>query len=271
MAQIRRKIIIGSNGNIALRLKQQYRDAEVVPRNKFLSWQHPQDLKSTFKKENYDIYLAIGVLSKLAPKQILERVNVEIPQLIAEIIQGTQSRMITFGSIMELDEEICNTNAYIASKKQLSEQLKSSMEREHFLHLRLHTLYGGKKLHSEMFLGQLFSAIRTKSTFYMSGGQQIREYHHIDDDLCALSLFLLNGYNGVREVTHNEVFTLKELAMAVLAHFKMSELLVVGEVETPSFEVFKPLGIKDELLNDLDFRPTLEGIIKDFNHRLESP
>jgi hypothetical protein len=72
-------------------------------------------------------------------------------------------------------------------------------------------------------------------------------------------------------VTHNEVFTLKELAMAVLAHFEMSELLVVGEVETPSFEVFKPLGIKDELLNYLDFRPTLEGIIKDFNQRLESP
>jgi len=99
LAQSRRKIIIGSNGNIALRLKQQYRDAEVVPRSKFLSWQHPQDLKGTFKKENCDIYLAIGVLSKLAPKQILERVNVEIPQLIAEIIQGTQSRMITFGSV----------------------------------------------------------------------------------------------------------------------------------------------------------------------------
>ena len=256
----RKKVIIGSNGNIARQLKEQFPDAMVIDRRQFEFWDNPNELRTIFKDEPIEIYVAIGILSSKSKISELERVNVQIPKLIADSIKGTDSRIVTFGSIMEKDQRICSSNPYIHTKKKLSEYLQSNLQEDEFLHLRLHTLYGGKKLNSEMFLGQLFISIKNGTEFLMSSGRQIREYHHIEDDLKAMELLQVNGHIGIQEISHGEVFTLIEIAEQVLYYFDAPKLLIAGKMEEPSAEIFSPLGIRSKTLKEFQFRPTIKSI-----------
>lgn len=253
-------MIIGSNGNVAIQLKEQFPDAVVINRRQFEFWNYPNELRTMFKDEPVEIYVAIGILSSQSKTSELERVNVQIPILIAGAIKGTDSRIVTFGSIIKKDQNICSSNPYIHTKKKLSKYLQNNLQEDEFLHLRLHTLYGGKKLNSEMFLGQLFISIKDGTEFLMSSGPQIREYHHIEDDLKAMELLQVNEHKGIQEISHGEVFTLIEIAEQVLYYFDAPQLLIAGKKEEPSAEIFSPLGFRSKTLEDFQFRPTLKSI-----------
>jgi len=256
----RKKVIIGSNGNIARQLKEQFPDAVVINRRQFEFWDNPNELRTIFRDEPIEVYVAIGILSSKSKISELERVNLQIPKLIADAIKGTDSRIVTFGSIMEKYQNICSSNPYIHTKKKLSEYLQDNLQEDEFLHLRLHTLYGGKKLNSEMFLGQLFISIKDGTEFLMSSGRQIREYHHIEDDLKAMELLQANGHKGIQEISHGEVFTLIEIAEQVLYYFDAPQLLIAGKMKEPSAEMFSPLGNRNNTFNKFQFRPTIKGI-----------
>ena len=260
LKQVRKKIIIGKNGNISIELQKSFPLALVIPGMEYKYWDDSNQLKKMFAGEPYDIYAAIGIVSSKAEPTNLERVNFHIPQKIADIIKGTDSRIITFGSIMEKDEKIVRSNAYIGTKKKLSEYLKENLQEKNFLHVRLHTLYGGQNLNPEMFLGQLFHAIKHKTEFQMSSGNQFREYHHIVDDLRALSLLDEENYLGIQEISHEEVFTLRELAEKALYHFDLLDLLIIGKREDPLNEILTPLGKRIKLLENFKFRPSIAGI-----------
>jgi nucleoside-diphosphate-sugar epimerase len=257
----RKKIIIGSNGNLAIQLKNQYKDAQVIGRREYLAWQKSSDIHNSLKLESCDIFVTIGVRSSEANSELLELINFTIPILIAEAISSSNSRIITFGTIMEKKPEFCDVNFYVESKYRLSSYLKNNVNPQTYLHLMLNTLYGGSKIHPDMFLGQLFRAIEKHSTFIMSSGKQLREYHHIDDDISALNVFLRNDICGVQEISHGECVTLEELARQVLAYFNLEDLLVLGKIDTSKMEIYEPLGIRHFLLRDLIFRPSIDGVI----------
>jgi hypothetical protein len=267
----RKTYIIGSNGNLALSLKKSIPAAIVVPRSEYMKWSKSSDLETLIAKRNSDIYVAIGVLSKDADMRTLNHVNIEIPKLIAQGIIGTSSRVITYGSIMEKHPGIVSTNPYIASKKYLSEYLIKNVDYLSFLHLRMHTLYGGERIHPHMFLGQLFNSVSTSSKFSMSSGAQLREYHHIEDDLLAGSELLSKNFLGVQEVSHGELLTLKQVATAVLSHFHKSGLLDYGKLDSPDCEVFESLSELNPALRDINFRKTIPGIIEYFSEQLDRP
>jgi hypothetical protein len=258
--QNRKVVVIGSSGNISLQLQKNFPLASIISRRQYDCWENASQLSAIFKDQLCDIYVAIGVLSSKAKISELVRVNLQIPKLVAESIKGTESRVITFGSIMEKEERIFSSNAYIGTKKKLSEFLLGNLHEKNFLHLRLHTLYGGSKLNTEMFLGQLFRAIKYRSKFQMSSGRQVREYHHIEDDLKALELLQSQGYTGIQEISHEEAFTLKEIAKQVFDHFEVPDLLVVGGKEDSLAEIFSPIGKRTNALRDFHFRPSIEGI-----------
>ena len=269
MKQVRNKIIIGKNGNISIELQKRFPLALVIPGMEYKYWDDSVQLKEMFAGEPHDIYMAIGIVSSKAEPKNLERVNFHIPQKIADIIKGTDSRIVTFGSIMEKDQKIVRSNTYIGTKKKLSEYLRENLQEKNFLHTRLHTLYGGQNLNPDMFLGQLFYAIKNKTEFHMSSGNQFREYHHIADDLRALSLLDEENYVGIQEISHEEVFTLRELAEKALYHFGLPELLMIGKREDPLNEILTPLGKRIMLLENFKFRPSIAGIISYLEDCLE--
>lgn len=257
----REKLILGSRGNLALRLKERFSDAITIPRSEFLNWSTPDDILKVLQDRDVDIYVAVGIISKHATKQDLERVNLGIPKLVSEAIRDTNSRLITFGSIMEKSKKICEENPYINTKYRLSTYLEDKLPSEAFLHLRMHTLYGGAKPNTEMFLGQLFESIKNRANFSMTSGKQVREYHHIDDDIDAIEVLMTKGCRGVQEITHGEALKLFEIANKVLQHFKLGEMLRVGEITEIPSEIFSPIGVKSAELHEVNFRPSIEGII----------
>lgn len=269
MKQVRNKIIIGKNGNIAIELQKNFPHALIIPGMEYNYWDDSVQLKKVFASEPNDIYVAIGIVSSKAETKNLERVNFHIPQKIADIIKGTDSRIFTFGSIMEKDRKIAQSNAYIGTKEKLSKYLKENLQEKNFLHVRLHTLYGGHNLNPEMFLGQLFFAIKNKTEFQMSSGNQFREYHHIVDDIRALNLLDEANHSGIQEISHEEVFTLRELAEKALYHFDLLDSLVIGKREDPSNEILTPLGKRIKLLENFKFRPSIAGIISYLEDCLE--
>lgn len=269
MKQVRNKIIIGKNGNIAIELQKSFPLALIIPGMEYRYWDDSVQLKKVFASEPNDIYVAIGIVSSKAETKNLERVNFHIPQKIADIIKGTDSRIFTFGSIMEKDRKIAQSNAYIGTKEKLSKYLKENLQEKNFLHVRLHTLYGGQNLNPEMFLGQLFYAIRNKTEFQMSSGNQLREYHHVVDDIRALNLLDDENHSGIQEISHEEVFTLRELAEKALYHFGLLDSLIIGKREDPSNEILTPLGKRIKLLENFKFRPSIAGIISYLEDCLE--
>lgn len=260
MSANRNKVIVGRNGNLANQLKTRYPDARVISRDEYLSWDNVSDIHKILDSQSTDIFLAIGITSSKASTQDLELMNYRIPSLIAKAISIGNSRIITFGTIMEKKPELSKNNPYVASKRRLNLFLQNNLRPESYLHLLIHTLYGGKKVNPHMFLGQILSAIGTKSAFHMSSGRQVREYHHIDDDLRATELLLDNKLNGIQEISHCESFSLEKIAKTIFSHFNLRDKLFIGETSSNK-EIFKPIGIRHPLLKEFNFQPSLPGII----------
>ena len=269
MIDNREKIIIGHNGNLAKKLKDRYPNARVITSKEYLTWNKVLDVKKLKDAETTDIFVAIGIVSRRANAQDLELINYKIPTLIASAVPSTDLRIITFGTIMEKNLQLSAKNPYVASKNRLSLYLQNNLEPQSYLHLLINTLYGGYRLNPEMFLGQLFTSIKTNSRFNMSDGRQVREYHHIEDDLSALELFLEKKVGGIQEISHGESFHLEEIARQVLLHFNMEEKLMLGAFNSPTEEIYEPIGVKNLLLKEISFRPTIDGIISYINQQLD--
>jgi nucleoside-diphosphate-sugar epimerase len=167
--------------------------------------------------------------------------NLEFPERVVSAFQNFQNRFLTFGTIMEHFTKLCAQNSYLNSKLKLSQWvMKHSKTAETpgtFLHLRLHTLYGGiPKPH--MFLGQIIQSIRTDTPFEMSSGEQLREYHHVDD-IAASVVHLLEQewiWAPLLEMNSGEPLKLVDLAKTVFKAFGKEKLLKVGSLIRSNYE-----------------------------------
>lgn len=268
MIENQKRIIIGSKGNLARALQYIYPDARVIPRQQYLSWRNTSDVKDSINFEKVNVFVAIGIVSNNAHEEDLDLVNYKIPALIANAISHSCSRIITFGTIMEKYINVTKTNRYVESKYRLNLFLQNNLSSENYSHFLIHTLYGGKRINSDMFLGQLFNSVRLRSRFSMSNGSQVREYHHIDDDVTAINYCLKNNLGGVQEISHGESISLREIALSVLTHFNLTNILAIGELETPESEIYEPIGIKNSYVENIYFRPSIAGIISYFDEQL---
>ena len=95
-------------------------------------------------------------------------------------------------------------------------------QKRRILHCRLHTLYGGEPK-DHMFLGQIVNAIRSNSVFSMSSGEQLREYHHVDDIAESLATIVNSDWSlwsPILEINSGQPLKLLDLAMAIFNAFK---------------------------------------------------
>lgn len=202
-----------------------------------------------------------GLTNPRLSKQLLIEVNFELPKNLLNFSREEEIELITFGSIMENNPVLCQENPYLLTKEMYFKHFSHTMNSDSKqLHVQLHTLYGGSKIHPHMFLGQMFKAIQEGNDFKMTNGLQWREYHHVADEIQALNRIISTKSNGVVEISHNEKLTLRSIAEFVFSEFNILSRLKVGELPSPDFEqyIMELNQVQEKPITG--FRPTLTGI-----------
>ena len=111
-----------------------------------------------------------------------------------------------------------------------------------------------------MFAGQMFEALVRKERFRMSGGAQLREYHHVHDIAASIWSFLSgDGQDQMIELSSGEPIRLRDLASAVFKYFNETDLLEVGSKIHSQGEVFESIYQRSPYL--AANRDPIEGVV----------
>lgn len=205
------------------------------------------------------VLVGAGLLDPALPRAEHQRVNVELPRRIIEGACEAGMRVITFGTVMERLLE--HPNAYVATKAELGRLAADrAAAGDPVLHIQLHTLYGVGEPVPFMFLGQLCSALREGRPFEMSPGRQLREYHHVHDDVAAIHALIEVGASGVVPLSHGAPCTLRQLADYVFTSVKRGELLRIGARPEPPDDNYATVLERPLTLEHIHFRPALQGV-----------
>lgn len=220
-----------------------------------------------------DWILATGIVDPKADANRLRRVNAALPTRLYQILcedgahrsQGPAShRFVTFGSVLENRDDIARSNPYIASKRELLQSWRSLSPQGAvpWIHVQLHTLYGGGVPHPFMFLGQMYAALKQRRPFAMSQGNQFREYHHADDIAACLSAILedLEAGPKLEDLSSGRPVRLRDLAERIFGHFGVPDLLEVGALSAENAEVYEPCYQPSKYL--VTCRDPAQGIIE---------
>ena len=270
-------IIIGSQGRLGQALKHFYAEGDPlrIKRKIYQEWWREgktDEIKWFFEKFNNPLttlFITSGILNPKAPSEDLLKINFLLPRNIIKALAGSQIKIVTFGTIMEVLVE--TDNPYVQSKISLCNFITQYVPAIHnCLHVRLHTLYGGGQPNSFMFLGQILSALQTNSEFHMSKGHQFREYHHIEDDVAAIHKYINMAQKGVINLNHGRAIPIKVLAEKIFSAFSKSHLLNIGSVPTTNTELFNKIFEKENLLQDHCFRDTVPSVIEYMNKHLKT-
>lgn len=204
----------------------------------------------------------VGILDPHKSQSQIEALNVDFPLRLFNAIQPLDGKLATFGTILEEFPDLCKPNPYLASKLKLGKTLMSmgSENTSTFAHFRLHTWYGGLNLHPHMFLGEIVKAINSNEKFKMSSGMQLREYHHIEDDVSCIMKLLEHNAGGVLQISHGGAKPISEIAENIFSYFHKESLLQINPKSEPPNENlsirFQPLK---EISNQL-FRPLFPNL-----------
>ena len=266
-------LVVGRNGNLSLALQRifQDKDIRVVGSDIAHNWSTDEGVKKIEKdldKLGIEPNLILNAAGEVDPKansSKLSNLNFNLPKNLEVYARSCGIKLVTFGTILENLENLAVSNPYLASKRQYLEHFQKVVPgKSHSLHVQIHTWYGLNKPHMHMFLGQIFQSLKTNEPFKMSAGNQLREYHYVYDDLKALQFLMDQEFSGIIQINHGEILSLKEIAFTLFKSFDALHLLKIGSLKTPAHEVivkkFNPIGI----LESVEFKPTLPGLIDDF-------
>jgi len=260
--------LIGGRGRLGQAIARQYAADDIVSleREVYQHWGEPgaqADVAAYFAPwagTGATIFVTSGLLDPKLPAEALWQVNVELPRNIIEGAAALGLRVITFGTVMEA--LLAARNPYVNSKAALGEFAAArAAEGAPVTHVRVHTLYGGGLPSRFMFLGQILDALDNGAPFRMTQGKQLREYHHVDDDACAIRMLAETGVNGVLDLSHGAPLSLRELAGAVFEAFGAAGQLQVGTLPEPSEENYNTVFARHPMLERASFRDTLPALV----------
>lgn len=267
--------ILGSTGQIGNELSNFFYDVKTIkiPQNIYRNWSNPErvsEISKYFTNNNIEqdsmIFISCGILDPKSSKMDLMNANFHIPHNIIKALREIRPKIITFGSIFEKFAE--NQNLYISSKHRLSSFIESQVSSgSNLLHLRLHTIFGIQKPKPFMFLGQILDSLNQNTFFKMTSGLQLREYHHVTDEVKAIARIASSASLGITEINHGQPLTLKEIAENIFKNVGKSELLKIGGLQDNTHENYFQKLPKSEFASDIVFRdsiPALTEYIKNF-------
>lgn len=260
--------VIGGRGRLGQAIIASYPNDNVISINRHIYqdwWQNDsQDKISHFfepwSDSNSIVFVTAGILDPRISQEEHLKVNYLLPRHLIEGATKVGLRVVTFGTVME--RLIANKNPYIYSKAMLGNYVSDFSAAEKLaVHLRVHTLYGIGQPSPFMFLGQIYHALRNQVVFEMSPGNQLREYHHIDDEVRAIGVLVEAETNGILDLSHGEPVSLKAIASYIFKAFNAESLLRVGALQEPKEENYGTVFQRSDLLLKIEFRKTLPAIV----------
>lgn len=262
--------IIGGSGRLGSALTKAYCSEAIIvlPRSVYCDWiiaEQSYCVKNYFKKyQNYDItiFITSGLLDPTLPLEKLLSVNYWLPKNVIEGTSLYKARTITFGTVME--SLMPTVNNYITSKVKFLKSLEAldlSNNCDRYLHIQIHTLYGIGRPNSFMFLGQILKALQNDKPFTMTSGLQLREYHHIEDDVKAIRLLEQSGCKGILDLSHGKPVSLLKVANYIFEGFGSQHLLKVGILPSTESENFTKTYKALNIFESVQFRETLPSIL----------
>ncbi|ATM93996.1 ADP-glyceromanno-heptose 6-epimerase [Yersinia frederiksenii] len=258
--------VIGGRGRLGNAICKSYlpEDITSLDRSIYANWWNiacQDDISRYFEartKPGSLIFITAGILDPKLAQEAHLNVNYLLPKNIIEATSHLGLKVVTFGTIME--ELVSTKNAYIESKSMLSNFI-SELSDVNTLHIRIHTLYGNGLPSPSMFLGQLYSALKNRSIFKMSSGNQLREYHHIDDDVAAIHTLINKKIHGIFNLNHGKPVKLKDIASYVFEKLFSEELLSIGAYPEPKYDNYHIISHRPIELDEVEFRETLPNIL----------
>ena len=217
--------------------------------------------------KNATVINALGITDPKASIEDLEELNSLLPSRILRTLGNLDMKLITFGSILESNTTLASVNSYLKSKQDFFNRIQASPSTKNHLHLQLHTIYGSERSHRHMFIEQIFRSLRNKSEFVMSTGFQVREYHHIHDEVSAVIALIEKGHYGVLQLNAGNAIPINALATAVFNDFKQADLLKFNPA-LDGVEVFNIYYQKNPHLQFMSFRDPILGVIEYLKNKL---
>ncbi len=266
--------VIGGRGRLGQAINASYKEDNPisVDRAIYQSWwaKGTQDDVSRFfepwANSGGTVFVTAGILDPRISQEDHLRVNYLLPKHIIEGATKLGINVVTFGTVME--SLLANKNPYIQSKAALGRHVSDiSAFNPRVAHLRVHTLYGLGRPSSFMFLGQVFHALMNQTVFEMTQGKQLREYHHIDDEVQAIRTLVKLGANGVIDLNHGKPVTLNELASFIFNAFNAKKLLRIGALPEPKEENYSTVFDCPDLLRAITFREALPAVVNYLTER----
>lgn len=258
--------VIGSRGRLGNAIYQSYPKERItaLDRSVYENWggsSYRNEISRYFEKivkPDSIIFIAAGLLDPKLSQEAHLNVNYLLPKHIIEATSHLGLKVVTFGTIME--ELVSTQNAYINSKTMLGNYI-SNLSNINALHIRIHTLYGVGLPSPFMFLGQLYNSLKNESIFKMSPGNQLREYHHIDDEVEAIHTLINNNANGCFNLSHGQSVKLKDIANYIFKEFHLENILSIGAYPEPKDDNYGIISHRPAALNSIEFRDTLPNIL----------
>jgi len=227
-------------------------------------------------KISSDFIFASGITDPLVAEEKINYSNIEFPKRVIEAtFDHSDFRYLTLGSFQENDQLFYKNNKYLKSKLELGNWIvkksQKSNGKNRFLHLRLHTLYGGKPK-EHMFLGQITNAIKNETVFRMTSGLQLREYHHVDDIAVTIRSILERdwSFGPVVEINSGKPVRLAKLAKDIFKAFRKENLLEIGAIPTPTGENMEKVFQRSEEWLISNSRPSIRGVIESLKQYLKT-
>ena len=216
-------------------------------------------LESISNNEKTYVLNCVAIQNSLQDFKEVYYWNMEFAVKLFEIAKELNLNYVTFGTMSEVFLAENTPNNYLSSKKSLTQHI-SRIKSEKWTHFRLHTLYGVGVPLPHSFLGQLLIALKTNSNFRMSNGNQIREYHHYEDEVNALVLLLNKGLFGIIDISSGASLRLKVIAKTTLSSLHGSLEVISAPTEYDKYENYFRIYSKNTFINEINFRDALVGI-----------
>jgi len=269
-------LIVGSSSNLSFAIQSFCRrngiPFSVIPTYETRSWNSSEivinqkvlsSVRAHLDLIQFDrIIWTIGLTNSHSSPSELDFVNVTFPITFAKIIGTTNFTGPTLfpGALMENFDLLSGDSPYLKSKRRFSEKL--SIVDSNWVNLRFSVWYGKERIKTHLFLGSLISALRMNSDFQMSNGLQLREYHHIDDDVQALFVDFGRLSQVHLNVAHGETYTLGQIAERIFSSVGKLNLLRLGALPSNPNENYNVYFEPPEIFRNLSFRPTFPSLIE---------
>jgi len=263
--------IVGGRGRLGRALSQFYTSSQshvlTLERREYENWgdEGAETRISRFfensSPDNATVFVASGILDPRCSIDAHMRINYTLPRNIIDGATRAGLKVVTFGTIMENIKK--TGNPYIQSKIRLGEYVSDiSPANPRVVHMRIHTLFGCGLPSPFMFLGQILHSIESHTVFDMTPGNQLREYHHVEDEVAAIDTLISNDLSGSIDLSHGQAVKLKDIATRIYDELGLEELLNIGALPEPEDENYREYFRKNELLGSLHFRDTLPSIVQ---------